>query len=131
VVEVKTQEGVSHWSLLPVGHEEIQRGQMRDEKLSFFVSHREIIRAPIFEIAKTGDAHAVAVDGCPRHYRHFRPPWTIVGRTDTNLPNKHAEKQACKTQGHSRSARSHKAQIPNARNATARDSRNQPNGRFE
>src|SRR5262249_28720839 len=105
VVEVKTQERVSHRSLFPVGHEEIQRTKMRDEKLTFFVSHCEIIRAPVFEIAKTGDAHAVTVDRCPRHYRHLRPPLTIVGGTDTDPPNEDAEKQSCKTQGHSRSAR--------------------------
>src|SRR5262249_2485467 len=105
VVEVETQEGVSHWSLLPVGHEEIQRSKMRNEKLAFFVSHCEIIRAAIFEIAKTGDKHGVAVDGCPGHYRHLWPPSTVVGWADTDLPNEHAEKQSRKPQGHSRSAR--------------------------
>src|SRR5262249_33112091 len=105
VVEVKTQEGVSHRSLLPVGHEEVHRDQMRDEKLAFFVSHCEIIRAAIFEIAKTGNAHAVAVNGCPGHYRHLWSPLAIGGRADTDLPNEHAEKQSRKNQGHSRSAR--------------------------
>jgi hypothetical protein len=49
VVEVKTQEGVSHRSLFPVGHEKIHRSKMRDEKLAFFESHCEIIRAAVFE----------------------------------------------------------------------------------
>src|SRR6516164_3334797 len=105
VVEVKTQEGVSHRSLFPVGHEEIQRSKMRDEKLSFFVTHREIIPAAVLEIAKTGDAHAVTIDCCPGHYRHLWPPLTIVGRADGDPPNEHAEKQSCKTQRHSPYAR--------------------------
>jgi hypothetical protein len=52
VVEVKTQEGVSHRTFFSVGHEEIQRSKMRDEKLAFFVSHCEIIPAAVVEIAK-------------------------------------------------------------------------------
>ena len=105
VVEIKTQEGVSHGSLFPVGHKEIQRTKMRDEKLAFLVSHCEIIRAAVFEIAKTGDAHSVVVDECPRHHRHLRPPLAIVARADTDPPNEHAEKQSYKNQGHSWFAR--------------------------
>src|SRR5262249_11398647 len=97
--------GVSHWSFFPVGHKEIERSKMRDEKLSFFVSHCEIIRAAVFEIAKTGDAHAIAVDRCPGHYRHLWPPLTMVRRADGNPPDEHAEEQTCKPQGHPRSAR--------------------------
>ena len=97
VVKIKTQEGVCHGSLLPVGHEEIQRSKMREEKLAFFVSHCEIIRAAVFEIAKTGDAHTITVDSYPGHDRHFRSPRTIVRRTDTDPPNEDAEKQSRKT----------------------------------
>src|SRR6516165_2895897 len=98
VVEIKTQEGVSHGSLFPVGHKEIQRSKMRDEKLAFLVLHCEIIPAAVFEIAKTSDVHAVTVDGCPGHYRYLWSPLTIVGRTDTDPPNEDAEKKSCKTQ---------------------------------
>ena len=51
VVEDKTQERVSHWPYLPVGHEEIYRGQMRERYLALFVSHREVIPAAVVKVA--------------------------------------------------------------------------------
>src|SRR4029453_16952258 len=92
-------------ALLPVGHEEIQRGQMRDEKLAFFISHSEIIRAAVFEIAKTGDVNSIAVNDRPRHDRDFGSPMTIMRRTDAKPPDKHAQKHSCEGEKHSWSPR--------------------------
>src|SRR5262245_62943820 len=103
--EVMSEAGVAQTCLLPVGYEEVQRDQMRDEKLAFFVSHREIIRAAVFEIAKTGDANSIAVNDRPRHDRDFGSPMTIMRRADAKPPDKHAQKYSCEGEKHSWSPR--------------------------
>src|SRR5262245_4616687 len=66
---------------------------MRERNLAFFVAHREIIAAAVFEIADAGDPYAIAVDERPRHHRHFWPPGPIMGRLYTDEPRHHAHKQ--------------------------------------
>ena len=73
---------------------------MRQLHLALFVAHREIIPGAVVEIANAGEAHAVAVDECPRHHRDFRPPGTIVRGTDGDPPGDHAEKQRDRDHGH-------------------------------
>src|SRR5262245_44332082 len=79
-----------------IGHGEIQGVQMRERYLAFLIAHSEIIAATVFEIADTGDAHAIAVDERSRHHRHFRPPGTVMGRFNAAKPNHHAEKECRK-----------------------------------
>ena len=132
IVENEAQERVSDRPFGKIGHVEIEGFQVRQLHLALLVTHGEIVSAAIVEVADAGEAHAVAIDHRPRHYRDFRPPVAIVrGRMETHHRD-HAEKQ------HDRRPRTccrrrenQSAQIANAAKATASARRTSAHGRFE
>ncbi len=62
VVEHEAQERVPDGAFHPERHVEIHAGQMRQRHFALQVARREVVPAPVVEIANSRDAHAVAVD---------------------------------------------------------------------
>ena len=105
VVEHEAQERVPDGAFHPERHVEVHAGQMRQRHFALLVARREVVPAPIVEIANAGDAHAVAVDDGVRHHRDVAAPIAVVRWQDGGPPRAHDEKEPREHPAHARPAR--------------------------